>query len=193
MIDIPFFVGDMRDENSARGYLADWLSENASPWLDVEGSLSIIDNKAKWFARGPVNTVFRDFDTEYVKVSWDDVADYTCEGVHPSAYAFVQKIRHYMYDIQDTPDSPDAWYAPWRRDIEDIINLLVRRDNEVKEPIWSCPGKCDKNRWCICSGDKTKRRQGQEDPDASLRHLMETVSLREWNYEDQDVFVSFAF
>ena len=93
----------------------------------------------------------------------------------------MNKIRHYENDIYPEPEIYDGWLGPWDPYFEDVINLIVRRDNEVKEPIWSCPGKCDRNRWCICSGDKTKRRQEQEDPDASPRHLMETVSLRNWS------------
>ena len=186
MTDIPHYVGDMADDNSARGYLANWLLENANPWLDKEGGLSIIDKEAKWFANGSVETVYRDFDTEYVKVSWDDVADQRHERVNPSAYTFVQKIRHYVYDIHSMLESPGGWTGAWGSDVEDMISLLVRRDNEVKEPIWSCRTQCDAMGWCICNNTKKIRRQHKEDPDAYLSHLAETVSIREWDHDNQD-------
>lgn len=176
--DIPDFYLDMKWENSARGYLVCWIYENARLYGE---SLSIIDKEAKWFAKGSVETIYRDFDTEYVRIGWDDVADSTYEPRSSSAAAFMNKIRHYENDIYPEPEIYDGWLGPWGPYFEDVIGLIVRRDNEVKEPIWSCPGKCDRNRWCICSGDKTKRRQEQEDPDASQRHLMERVSLRNWS------------
>jgi len=176
--DIPCFYLDMMWENSARGYLVHWVYENAK--LDGE-SLSIFDKEAKWFAKGPVETVYRDFDTEYVKISWDDVADYTYEGRSPCASAFIKQISHYANDIYPEPESPGGWMGYWGPEFENVINLVVRRDNEVQEPIWSCPSKCDRIGWCICNGDKTKRRQAKEDPDTYLSHLMETVSLMKWD------------
>jgi hypothetical protein len=177
MTDIPDFYLDMIYENSARGYLVHWVYENAKLYHE---SLSIIDKEAEWFAKSPVETVYRDYDTEYVKISWDDVADHTYPGLSPSASAFMHKISHYTNDIYPEPESPGGWMGYWGPDIEDVINLVCR-DNEVKQPIWSCPSQCDSIGWCICSGGKTKRRQEKEDPDAYLGHLMETVSLRKWD------------
>ncbi|RBR18673.1 uncharacterized protein FIESC28_05950 [Fusarium coffeatum] len=130
--DIPDFYLDMMRENSARGYLVDWLYENA---ILCDEGLSIIDDEAKWFAKRPAETVYRDFDTEYIKISWEDVADYTYEGHSPNAAAFMNKIRHYEDDIYPEPESYGYILGPWGPYFRDVINLVVCRDNEASDVV----------------------------------------------------------
>ena len=156
--DIPDSFVDMKRENSARGYLVDWLSKNADT-TRYDGRSSIIDKEAKWIAKRSVQTVCQDFDTEYVEIGWSAVADTSYEGLSPSAAAFMNKICHYQNDIYPWRESVNGWVCSWGPYFGLDINLVVRRDNEVKETIWSCPGECDRDGWCMCSSDETKRRQ----------------------------------
>ncbi|KAH7174041.1 uncharacterized protein B0J16DRAFT_419256 [Fusarium flagelliforme] len=133
-IDVPYSISQMADENSARGYLANWLIGNVDHWHYAEG-LSIIDKEAKWVADGSKysKTAYRDFDTEYVKVSWYDILDHTRDGISPSSLVFLEKIHNYEHYLYTDAQSRYGWLGGRGPDIENVISVLVRRDNEVKD------------------------------------------------------------
>ncbi|KAH6979818.1 hypothetical protein EDB82DRAFT_478520 [Fusarium venenatum] len=156
LTDVPDSIYKLKRENSARGYLSHLVSMNNSVEIDVEG-IWIIDKEAKWFAglSKHHNTVYRDCDTEYIEVKWDDVVNYTSNGSSATASKFIQKLdRLSLLDCFPSPESFDHFAERDGPPPQDFVRLLVRRDNEVKDPTIGRSFSRDEFGWIIHSDDE---------------------------------------
>ncbi|KAH7173967.1 uncharacterized protein B0J16DRAFT_406339 [Fusarium flagelliforme] len=124
--DLPGTVSHAKRENSAQGYFAYLYSKSSRKGLSFDG-LWIIDKEAFWFDKDSQDhdTVYRDFDAEYVEVQWSDAVHYETEDASVNASHFMMEIGAWMVDHQPYHIHPEP---------EEVFRLLVRRDNEAQDP-----------------------------------------------------------
>ncbi|KAL6923404.1 hypothetical protein FSST1_000678 [Fusarium sambucinum] len=151
LTDVPDWIYDLRMENSARGYLSYLLDKNDSVRIDVEG-LWIIDKEAKWFTNLSKHhaTMYRDCDAEYIEVDWADVVNYTGDESPATASKFIQKLDR-LFISSSYPSDADFDHSLGRGGPvpQDVLRLLVRRDNEVKDPTMSHDFSQDAFGWVV--------------------------------------------
>ncbi|KPA35923.1 hypothetical protein FLAG1_11342 [Fusarium langsethiae] len=183
LVDLPEHIYDLADENSARGYLAKLLKQKAYgclPFCFKGEGIWIVDKEAKWFGNadehhymvyrdGNHDTVYQDCDGEYIEVSCDQFTHrYSYDGEFPNAVVFLQRLNSLSFhDCYFEPESPDP--SEELPEPENMVKLLVRRDNEVKKTTRRCKRKCDRLGWCICSDDRGNWWEDEdEDMDANI-------------------------
>ncbi|OBS28431.1 hypothetical protein FPOA_02369 [Fusarium poae] len=161
MEDSKMWYHYMQEEQSVRGYWALLLEEQLNR-NEPRRTLWIIDKNAKWFERSPERDtiIYRDYDEDYVEVDWDDVPDSTGDGASLSASAFFDRFWTANYlDLRGIFRYSTSYYlhCGYESDeeaqtfeLKSRVKLLVRRDNQVKEPTWECWDKCNQQGWCIC-------------------------------------------
>ncbi|RFN47279.1 tetracycline resistance protein [Fusarium flagelliforme] len=124
---LPESISLLSSERSEKGYFAYLLQQ--SNWRTERGiTVWIIDSEAKWsrlYAKN--NTVYRDWDAEYVEIGWSDVINYAPHEAPATACVFMKNAEYYMWDAGGRPRNRYG-VAP-----KDVFKLLVRRDNEVDD------------------------------------------------------------
>ncbi|KAG8667359.1 hypothetical protein FPOAC2_12523 [Fusarium poae] len=156
------YIYKLGNENSARGYLSHLLSRNHWTEIDVEG-IWIIDKEAKWFTSLPKHhdTVYQDCDAEYVEVKWADVVNYTGNGSSATASKFIEKLDCLCMQYC-LPSDTDFDHLLGRGGPipQNVIRLLVRRDNEVKDPTIGRSFTRDEFGWVIYSDEDEDEDEG---------------------------------
>ncbi|KAG8676431.1 hypothetical protein FPOAC2_02525 [Fusarium poae] len=164
MVDSEMRYRDMTREHSVRGYWA--LLVDGQLVYEPRRALWIIDKNAKWFERSPERDkiIYRDYDGDYVEVDWDDVPESTGDGASLSASAFFDKFwGANWFDLCGIysgfgPEFIHCGYESneeaYEFELKYRVKLLVRRDNQVKEPTLKCWDKCDDQGWCICQDEE---------------------------------------
>lgn len=113
-----------------------------------------------------IATVYRDFDAEYIDVSWGHAVPRKDNKVHPSSLAFVTKLgtrfdsqlfgmaQHLTPLNRCSSDYEISFRITYQRfAVTHAVRLLVSPDNEVKPCTKGCKTKCKDIGWCICSED----------------------------------------
>ncbi|CVL07731.1 related to tetracycline resistance proteins [Fusarium mangiferae] len=176
-LNFPGSLYTLREENSARGYLAKLLIDRVSTRSKgAPENIWLIDKKALWM-RNPkyeeglhqvstpkqnIATVYRDFDAEYIDVSWGHAVPRK-DKIHPSSLDFVTKLGtsfdSQLFGIAQYLTSLNRFYEISFRityqhfAVTHAVRLLVSPENEVKPCTKGCKTKCKDIGWCICSED----------------------------------------
>ncbi|KAI8654127.1 2EXR domain-containing protein [Fusarium sp. Ph1] len=138
---LPGNIYTLKEEKSARGYLARMLEDLAdcSFWT----KLWLIDKNVRWSATSDreVGPVFYDYDCEYVQIEVSDTHPDPNSGANESPVAcFIRRLGElgdedytgrYMRAGDDEVD-PGFWATgPSEFLVKEWIRLLVRRDNQI--------------------------------------------------------------
>ncbi|KAJ4007390.1 hypothetical protein NW752_007630 [Fusarium irregulare] len=154
--DIPDYIDEARSENSRLGYFGYLLHKHAKDTLTVE-NLWIVDRRIKWFDEHSQDhdTVYRDYDTEYVEIKWSAAIHLESDEIRANSADFMYRVEDWLREYWDdytTLEDPEP---------KDIFRLLVRRDNEVEDPrIGREPGAVTKAEgfgWVIFDVDESDR------------------------------------